>query len=413
MKAALVSLGCAKNLVNSEQMLWLLRQDGFELTGDTSASDVTIINTCAFIKSAKSEAIDKVLELAGSPAKIIVAGCLPQMFKEEIFARLPEVSGLVGCGSFGEIAKAARAVLAGEKPALFGPLGRAPDESPRLRNGGGAAYIKIAEGCGNRCSYCVIPAIRGPFVPRAPGGILAEAEALAREGVKELIVVAQDTTAHPQLISILMGLVRIKQVRRVRLHYLYPDGVTDELLRVVAGEEKIADYLDIPAQHCSTRVLAAMNRRGSGQALRELFAKVRNAVPGVVLRSTFITGFPGETEEEHEEMCAFLREQAFPRAGFFAYSREENTPAARMSGQLPEKEKRRRLARLVDIQAKITDNFNAGMLGKETWVLCERPGRGRSHAESPEVDGQVLFDAGRDVAPGEFIKAVITGYVKD
>ncbi|MDR0249677.1 MAG: 30S ribosomal protein S12 methylthiotransferase RimO [Oscillospiraceae bacterium] len=413
MKAAVVTLGCAKNQCCSEQMLWSLREAGYELTGDVAESDLNVVNTCAFTESARAESIDRVVELCALRGKVVVTGCLAQMYKDEIYRELPEVAGLVGCGSFADIAQAARGALAGQRPALFAPLGAPEREIPRITRGP-AAYLKIAEGCSHRCAYCRIPSLRGDFTPRPPGDILREAATLADMGVSELIVIAQDITAHPGLLPLLRQMVAIEGLRRVRLHYLHPGGITDELLRLVASEEKIVKYLDVPVQHCNAQILAAMGR-ACAETPDALFARIKAAVPGVALRTTVITGFPQETEARHEELCAFLARHRLPRAGIFMYSREEGTAAAAMSGQVTQKEKRRRYRQLLAVQNAVLAEYHASMRGNVVEVLCESEpdGRGlqtgRSYAESPDVDGVIRFSSRKPVCVGDYAYVMITG----
>ena len=425
MKIGMVSLGCAKNTVNSEQMLWLLNEAGYEISGDLADVDIIIVNTCAFIESAKSEAIENILEFAelkkeGRLKKIIVAGCLPQRYREDIKAELPEVDAMVGCGSFGAIVEAVRAVEAGLKPEPFGDINSPCEETDRVvTSGDGWAYLKIAEGCDNHCAFCVIPSIRGKYRSRPIDGIVREARDLAGLGVVELILVAQDVTAYGtdfggklMLPELLRALSETDGIERIRLHYLYPDEIDDALIREMASNPKIVKYVDIPIQHINDAILERMNRRGSGGEIRELIKKLRREIPGVVIRSTLITGLPGEGEAEFEELMDFLREARMERVGVFAFSPEEGTPAAEMP-DIPPREVAERRAELVsELQAEIMDEFNASRVGKTLRVLCEGYDRfaecwfGRSEADSPDVDGKVFFTG--PAALGKLVDVRIT-----
>lgn len=424
-RVGMVSLGCAKNLINSEQMLWLLNEAGYELTGNLAEAEYLVINTCGFIESSKTEAINNILEFAelkkeGRLKKIIVAGCLPERYREEILKEMPEVDALVGCGSYGEIVDVLRRVELGAVEARFGDINAPVEETDRvITSGDGWAYIKIAEGCDNHCSYCVIPSLRGRFRSRPMAGILREARELAEQGVKELIVVAQDITRYGLDISgrqmlpeLIHELAKIEGLHWIRLHYLYPELVNDELIETIANEEKVVKYLDIPIQHINNNILKKMNRRGTGEEIEALFAKLRERIPGLVLRTSIITGLPGEGEEEFEELCAFLRQAKIERAGVFAFSPEEGTPAAEM--EYPAREvAEHRAELLVDIQSDIIDEFNDSRIGKTLEIICEDFDRlaecwyGRSQADSPEVDGKVFF-TGKGMRPGDFVNVLIT-----
>lgn len=426
-RVGMVSLGCAKNQVNSEQMLWQLKAAGYEITSELENLDAVIINTCGFIESAKSEAIDNILEFAalkreGKLKKIIVAGCLAQRYCEEIKEEFPEVDGLVGSGSFDEIVKALDDVMEGKKACLFGDINSPVSESDRIiSTGPGWAYVKIAEGCDNCCSYCVIPSLRGSYRSRPMAGILNEAGKLAKSGVKELIVVAQDITRYGLDISgkrLLAELIRklseTEGIEWIRLHYLYPDEIDDELIREIAGNKKVVKYLDIPIQHINDKILKSMNRRGTGAEIRRLFGRLREEIPGLVLRTSVITGFPGEGEAEFEELCEFLLDARIERAGVFPYSPEEGTAAERMRDRPPREVAERRAELVMDIQCRIMDEYNESLYGKTLRVLCEgydgKAGYfyGRSEADSPDVDGKVFF-TGRRTDPGEFCLVKITG----
>lgn len=422
---ALISLGCPKNQVNSEQMLYLLDQAGHTLAGDPAGCDVAIVNTCGFIDSAKSEAIDQILELAelkkaGLLKKIIVTGCLSQRYESDILESLPEVDGMLGTGSFGEICAAVDAVMQGGKPLLFADKNGPIEEIDRVvSTGPGWAYLRIAEGCDNWCAFCAIPAIRGKYRSREPEAILSEARALAAQGVKELIVIAQDITRYgvdlygkPRLAGLLKELAKIDGVSWIRLHYLYPDVFDDELIDVIAHEEKIVKYLDIPLQHINDTILRRMNRRGTGAEIRALIAKLRERIPGVVLRTSLIAGLPGEGEAEFEELCTWLREARLERVGVFPFSPEEGTPAAKMLDRCEPEEAQRRADLILDLQAQIMDDYNDSCIGKTMTVMCDGAAKsglcsGRTFADSPEIDGKVYFEG--NAQPGCFATVRITG----
>lgn len=423
---ALISLGCAKNLVNSEQMLWLLNQADFELVDDADGADVAIVNTCGFIDSAKSEAIGIILELAELKTadrlqKIVVTGCLSERYREQILEELPEVDAVIGVGNYDDIVEVVQAVLTGETVAVFGDNNAPVEETKRVISTGPAwAYLKIAEGCDNRCSYCAIPDIRGHFRSRPMDAILEEARELASLGIKELLVVAQDITRYgtdlfgaPSLDKLLAELCKIDGIAWIRLHYLYPDEITDSLIDVIANEEKILPYLDIPIQHISDKILRAMNRRGTGDEIRTLFQKLREKIPGLVLRTSLITGLPGEGDAEFEELCDFLREARIERAGVFPYSPEEGTPAASMPDRPDEEVAQRRAELIMELQAEIMDDYNDSRVGQTLCVLCEGYDEdaaclyGRTYADSPDIDGKVFFDG--EAQHGDFVNILITG----
>ncbi|MBO4330851.1 MAG: 30S ribosomal protein S12 methylthiotransferase RimO [Oscillospiraceae bacterium] len=421
---ALVSLGCAKNQVNSEQMLWKLEKEGYALTGDAAQADTVIINTCAFIDSAKEEAIDAILEYSAlGGKKVIVAGCLAQRYREEILAELPEVDNLVGCGSFDDICRAVEMAWEGNREGVFGDIDAPVSESGRITDcSRGWAYLRIAEGCSNRCAYCIIPKLRGKYRSRPMENVLREARSLADQGAKELIVVAQDITRYgtdlygrPSLSRLIRLLAKTEGTEWIRLHYLYPDMIDDELIRTVAEEPKVVKYLDIPIQHINDGILRAMNRRGSAEEIERLIEKLRKEIPGVVIRTSLITGLPGEGEKEFEELCNFLKRTRLERAGVFAFSPQEGTPAYDMDRPASETAQRR-AELLADIQSRIMDEFNESRVGGEAKVLAEEYDAengcwyGRSEADSPDVDGRVAF-TGDGVAAGEFYTVRITGTV--
>ena len=407
---AMISLGCAKNLVNSEQMLYLMSEAGFTLLPDPDGADLVIVNTCGFIDAAKSEAIDNILEMAelkkaGRLGGLIVTGCLAERYKDSILAELPEIDAVLGVGSFKDIVAAANAVMERRTLSLFGDQSAPIDELPRVvTTGPGWAWLRIAEGCDNFCAFCAIPFIRGRYRSRTMENILEEARELAAHGAKELIVIAQDITRYGtdlygkrMLAELCRRLSEIEGVRWLRLHYLYPDQFDDELIEEIASNDKIVKYLDIPIQHINDTILKRMNRRGTGGEIRALFKKLRERIPGLVLRTSLIAGLPGEGEAEFEELCEFLREARIERAGVFPFSPEEGTPAAEME-HVDFEEARRRADLILELQAPIMDAFCEGFVGKTLDVLCEGYDEesgmycGRSYADSPEIDGQVLFD---------------------
>ena len=427
MKVSFISLGCAKNLVNTEQMMALCRDAGMELLPEGAGADVVVIKTCGFIDSAKSEAIDTILSVAeqkaaGQVGKILVTGCLSQRYKEEILRELPEVDGIMGTGSYGEIVPAITELMCGRTTCRFGSIHAPVEELDRvLTTPSHYAYLRIAEGCDNHCAYCVIPSLRGKYRSRRIEDVVHEAERLADAGVKECIVIAQDITRYgtdlynkKMLPELLRRLCRL-DFRWVRLHYLYPDEITDELIDTIAGEPKILNYLDLPIQHCNDKVLAAMNRRDTKAELLALFAKLRARIPGLVLRTSLITGLPYEDEDAFNELCEFLREVRIERAGVFPYSPEEGTPAARMGNRVDTAEAERRAELVVDVQSEIMDDFNDSRMGETVEVLCDGFDSqamcyvGRSYAESLDIDGRIYFTADLEIDPGRFVMVRITG----
>lgn len=425
MKVAFISLGCAKNLVNTEQMMALTRAAGYELTAEPDGADAAVLNTCGFIDAAKSEAIEHILELAalkaqGRLGKLLVAGCLPQRYRDELMAELPEVDGVLGTGSYHEVAAALHDVLDGRQAALFGDIDSTVEDTPRVQaTAPWTAFLKIAEGCDNRCAYCVIPSLRGRYRSRPVESLIAEAAKLADSGVRELIVVAQDITRYGtdlygkrMLPDLLMELCKLN-FDWIRLHYLYPDELDDALIDVIAREEKILKYLDIPIQHINDTLLAKMNRRGDKAMLTALFETLRARIPNVVLRTSIICGLPGEGHNEFEELCDFLQAVKFERAGVFPYSPEEGTPAAQMTCQVPPEETVRRAELVAELQGRIMDVYNQQRIGQTTAVLCEGTDPetgllvGRSWAESPEIDGRILFTGA--AKPGALVSVRLTG----
>ena len=426
-KIAFVSLGCAKNLVNTEQMMALCRRAGHTVTGDPDGADVAVLNTCGFIESATSEAIENILELAelkkaGRLKKLLVAGCLSQRYPDDIRTELPEVDGMLGTGSYTDVVTAVEELMAGEKTEHFGNIHRTFEDGERLvTTPPYTAYLKIAEGCSNGCAFCIIPKLRGRYRSRSMEALLAEARQLADSGVKELIVIAQDITRYGMDLEEPSSLARLlKELCKldfhwIRLHYLYPEVITDELIDTIAREKKIVHYLDIPIQHCNDGILKAMRRRNTRAELEDLFARLRRAIPDLVVRTSLICGLPGEGEAEFEELCQFLREQKLQRVGVFQFSPEEGTLAAAMEDQVDPETAARRVELVVDLQSRIMDEYNEARLGTVMEVLCEgfdaQAGcfAGRTYADSVEIDGRVLFTAAGAVPAGSFVNVRITG----
>ena len=426
-KIAFVSLGCAKNLVNTEQMMALCRRAGHTVTGDPDGADVAVLNTCGFIESAKSEAIENILELAelqkgGRLKQLLVAGCLSQRYPDDIRTELPEVDGMLGTGSYTDVVTAVEELMAGEKTEHFGNIHRTFEDGERLvTTPPYTAYLKIAEGCSNGCAFCIIPKLRGRYRSRSMEALLAEARQLADSGVKELIVIAQDITRYGMDLEEPSSLARLlKELCKldfhwIRLHYLYPEVITDELIDTIAREKKIVHYLDIPIQHCNDGILKAMRRRNTRAELEDLFARLRRAIPDLVVRTSLICGLPGEGEAEFEELCQFLREQKLQRVGVFQFSPEEGTLAAAMEDQVDPETAARRVELVVDLQSRIMDEYNEARLGTVMEVLCEgfdaQAGcfAGRTYADSVEIDGRVLFTAAGAVPAGSFVNVRITG----
>ncbi|MEG0779736.1 MAG: 30S ribosomal protein S12 methylthiotransferase RimO [Oscillospiraceae bacterium] len=426
---AFISLGCAKNLVNTEQMMALCRDAGYTLQTEPEGADVVVINTCGFIDSAKEEAIDHILQMAtlkaaGGVKKILVTGCMAQRYGSEILQELPEVDGVLGTGNYGDIVRAVTEVLAEGKPCWFSSIHGPVDEFDRvLTTPSYYAYLRIAEGCDNHCAYCVIPSLRGKYRSRTMENVLAEAQKLADAGIRELIVVAQDTTRYGidlygerKLSALLRELCKM-DFHWIRLHYLYPDEITEDLIDVIAEEPKLLKYIDLPIQHCNDEILRAMNRRDTKAELLTLFAKLRDRLPGLVLRTSLIAGLPFEDEAAFEELCDFLRQVRIERAGVFVYSPEEGTAAAKMLNRVDTDEAARRAELIEDVQSGIIDDYNDSLLGTVAEVLCEgfdgqaQAFVGRSYAESPDIDGRIYFTAEVDPAPGDFVQVRYTGVI--
>ena len=426
-----ISLGCAKNQVDCERMMYRVQEAGHTVCPDVVGCDVVVINTCGFIDSAKAEAIDYILNTAGLKAdgyvgKILVTGCLSQRYQEEIMKEMPEVDGVLGTGSYTEIVPAIEALLDGNQVVDFGSIDAPEQETGRiLTTPEHYAFLKIAEGCDNRCAYCIIPYLRGKFRSRQMDDVLYEARLLAASGVKELIVVAQDTSrygtdlpGHKRLLpELLRELCKIEELHWIRVHYVYPDEIDDAFIEVMATEPKIVKYLDIPIQHCNSKILKLMNRRGDRVFLEELFSKLRSRIPGLVIRTSLITGLPGEGEEEFEELCKFLREQRLERVGAFAFSPEEGTPAAEM--EFVDHEVAQKRAEIIEmIQSGIMDDYNAAMIGKELVILVEgfddefEQYYGRTYADSPDIDGRVWLACDEPLTEGTFVKVCIDSCIE-
>lgn len=434
MKIGFVSLGCPKNQLDTEVMLHEVVSAGYEVTPDETEADVVIINTCAFIESAKKEAIDNILDVAWlkehrSLKAIIVTGCLAERYGQEIFTELPEVDAVLGVGSIHKIVDAIKAVTAKRKRGEQVQKFFAHDDRNSVALGGDrvlttpdyAAYLKIAEGCDNRCTYCAIPNIRGRFRSRPMEELVAEAQDMERLGVKELTLIAQDTTRYGQdlygryaLAELIQKITAATSIPWLRILYCYPDKITDELVAELKNNPRLVKYIDLPLQHISNDVLRRMNRRGDAKLIREVLSKLRREVPGIVIRTTFIVGFPGETEADFEELCAFLKEQNFDHAGAFAYSREEDTPAYDFPDQIEEQIKQDRLDILMRAQGEINEKLNREKIGGTLRVLCEDydPAAGiyygRSEADAPEIDGKVYFRSKQKIAPGTFVSVKVT-----
>lgn len=430
-KVGIVSLGCAKNQVDAEMLLFTLKNRGFTIVNDPADADAVIVNTCGFIDSAKQESIDEIIELGklkqeGTIKAIIVTGCLAERYKNEITKQLYEVDAAIGIGANERIADVVLEALNGKKTELFPDKTLLPMEGGRVQSTPFyTAYLKVAEGCDNCCTYCAIPLIRGHFRSRQPDEVIKEAEQLAANGVKELNVIAQDTTRYgedlfgePYLAKLLKRLCKIEGFKWIRVLYCYPDRVTDELIDVIAEEDKIVKYIDIPLQHCNGEVLRNMNRRGNRESLTALLNKIKSKIPNVIFRSTFITGFPGETEEQFEELADFAAEIKFQRLGCFPYSKEEDTKASLMENQIDDDIKQKRADIIMEHQQSVMAEYCESLVGSEVEVLVEDYDKlaecffGRTYADAPEVDGCVFFTCdGEKPKAGDFVKVKITDYM--
>ena len=429
MKILFISLGCDKNLADSEEMLGLLTAGGHEITDDETQADAIVINTCCFIKDAKEESVETILEMAeykktGSCHALIVTGCMAQRYQKEIIEEVPEVDAVLGTTSYGDIVKALEEAVAGNHFEEFRDIDYLPDTGSKrvLTTGGHFGYLKIAEGCDKHCTYCIIPKLRGKFRSVPMERLIAQAEDMAEQGVKELILVAQETTVYGKdlygkksLHILLKKLCEIRGIRWILILYCYPEEIYDELIETIRDEKKICHYLDIPIQHASDRILKRMGRRTSKQELIDIVGKLRKEIPDIVLRTTLITGFPGETEEDHEELKEFVDEMEFDRLGVFTYSPEENTPAAEMADQVPEEVKEERRDELMELQQEISYDRGQDRIGQELLVMIEGKVAdesayiGRTYGDAPKVDGYIFVQTGELLMTGDFAKVRVTG----
>lgn len=429
MNILFISLGCDKNLVDSEKMLALLSQKGFSVTDDETAADVIVINTCCFINDAKEESIQSILEMAeykkeGSCKALIVTGCLAQRYQQEIIDEIPEVDAVIGTSSWDKISEAIENALKGQSYTCFEDLQRLalPEGKRLLTTGGHYAHLKIAEGCNKHCTYCIIPKIRGNFRSVPMELLIEEAKELAESGVKELILVAQETTLYgvdlygeKSLHILIRKLAEIKGIRWIRVLYCYPEEIYDELIMTMKEEPKFCHYLDLPIQHASDRILKRMGRRTSREDLENIILKLRKEIPDIILRTTLISGFPGETQEDHEELMSFVDEMEFNRLGVFAYSPEEGTPAANMEDQVPEEVKLDRQAELMELQQEVAFDLAEEMVGRSVWAMVEGQVAGenayvaRTYGDAPNVDGYLFINTDEMLMSGDFAKVKITG----
>ena len=434
-KAGFISLGCSKNLVDTEVMLGILQQHGIELTANPAEADILIVNTCAFIQSAKEESITTILNMAeykesGRCRSLIVAGCLGQRYKQELLDEIPEADAIIGTGAWGRIMEAVEETLKGHRLVIAGKDEALYDEhTPRITTTPSyTAYVKIAEGCNNRCAFCAIPYIRGDYRSRRIEDICDEIRHLTENGVREVVLIAQDSTEYgrdlygqPKLAKLLREIVKVPKLKWVRTLYSYPKYFSDELIETIASEPKICKYVDLPLQHAHDAVLRSMRRPDMQEEMRALIHKLRERIPGVTIRSTFIVGFPGETDAQYQTLCNFLEEMRLDKVGVFTYSREEGTPAYDMPNQVPEEIMQERYHDLMSLQCKISEEINQSLEGKELDVLIE--GRdeeqpnisvGRSYREAPEVDGQVYVENDADSKPGDIVRVrVLQGFTYD
>ena len=429
MKLLFVSLGCDKNLVDSEDMLGVLTRAGHEIVDDENEAEAIIINTCCFIHDAKEESVETILEMAeykkaGTCKVLIVTGCMAQRYKQEIIEEIPEVDAVLGTTSYGEILKAVEEAVAGRHYQEYRDIDYlVPDQGKRvLTTGGHFAYLKIAEGCDKHCTYCIIPKLRGKFRSVPMERLLRQAEELAEQGVKELILVAQETTLYGKdlygeksLHCLLKELCKVKGIRWIRVLYCYPEEIYDELIQTIKEEPKVCHYLDLPIQHASDAVLKRMGRRTTRKELTEKVQKLREEIPDIVLRTTLITGFPGETEEDHETLMEFVDEMEFDRLGVFTYSAEEDTPAASMEGQIPEEVKEERRDALMELQQEVSYDKGTERIGQELLVMIEGKVSGesayiaRTYGDAPKVDGYIFVQTGELLVTGDFARVRVTG----
>lgn len=429
MRILFISLGCDKNLTNSEEMLALLTGSGHEIVDAEEDAEIIVINTCCFIHDAKEESIENILEMAeykkaGTCKVLIVTGCMAQRYKEEIIQEIPEVDAVLGTSSYRDILKAVDEARAGRHFEKYRDINELPEDSgrPILTTGGHYGYLKIAEGCDKHCTYCIIPSLRGKFRSVPEERLLAQAEYMAEQGVKELILVAQETTVYgtdiygkKTLHILLKKLCQIKGIRWIRVLYCYPEEIYDELIQVMKEEKKICHYLDLPIQHASDKILKRMGRRTTRAQLTEIVEKLRREIPDIVLRTTLITGFPGETEEDHQELMEFVDEMEFDRLGAFTYSPEEGTPAEKMADQVPEELKEERRDQLMELQQEISLEKGNDRVGQELMVMIEGKVSGesayiaRTYGDAPKVDGYLFVQTGELLMTGDFAKVRVTG----
>ena len=429
MKILFISLGCDKNLVDTEVMLGLLASRGYEMTDDENEADIIVINTCCFIHDAKEESIQNILEMAeyrktGKVKALIVTGCLAERYRQEIMGEIPEVDEVLGTTAYDRILDAVDEALAGRHSVMLSDIDALPlpDTRRLVTTGGHFAYLKIAEGCDKHCTYCIIPKIRGNYRSVPMERLIKEAEYLAEQGVKELILVAQETTLYGRdiygeksLHRLIRELCRIRGIRWIRILYCYPEEITDELIQVMKEEPKVCHYLDLPIQHASDTILKRMGRRTSKQELIDIVGKLRREIPDICLRTTLITGFPGETQEQHEELAEFVDEMEFDRLGVFTYSPEEGTPAAAMPDQIDEEIKEERQAELMELQQEIAFDNAENMIGREMLVMIEGKVAdenafvGRTYRDAPNVDGLIFINTDEELISGDFAKVKVTG----
>ncbi|WP_432628204.1 30S ribosomal protein S12 methylthiotransferase RimO [Brotaphodocola sp.] len=430
MKILCVSLGCDKNLVDTEMMLGLLNKDGYSFTDDENEADIIVINTCCFINDAKEESVNTILEMAelkktGKCKALIVTGCMAQRYKQEIIDEIPEVDGILGTSTYDEISAVLKKALGGEHGvSCFHDLNALPEVNTErmLTTGGHYAFLKIAEGCDKHCTYCIIPSLRGNYRSVPMERLIKEVESLAEKGVRELILVAQETTLYgvdlygkKMLPELLHRLAQISGIYWIRIQYCYPEEITDELIETIRTEEKVCHYLDIPIQHASDRVLKRMGRRTNQAQLREMIGKLRSAIPDIALRTTMIAGFPGETEEDHEEVMRFVDEMEFERLGVFAYSAEEDTPAATFPDQIDQEVKEERRDEIMELQQEIAFEKSESMVGRVLDVMIEgkvadEPAYvGRTYMDAPGVDGYIFVNTGEAMMSGDFVRVKVTG----
>lgn len=429
MNVLFISLGCDKNLVDSEVMIGLLADKGYQMTDDETQADVIVINTCCFIHDAKEESIQTILEMAeykktGTLKALIVTGCLAQRYQEEILEEIPEVDEVLGTTSYDKIVDAIQEALEGKNGVRIEDIDALPlpDTKRLVTTGGHFAYLKIAEGCDKHCTYCIIPKIRGNYRSVPMERLVKEARDLAEDGVKELILVAQETTIYgtdlygeKSLHRLLRELCKINGIRWIRILYCYPEEIDDSLIQVMKEEPKICHYLDLPIQHASTEILRRMGRRTSREDLEEIIGKLRREIPDIAIRTTLITGFPGETKEQHEELMDFVDQMEFDRLGVFTYSPEEGTPAAQMEDQIPEEVKEDRQAELMELQQEIAFDLAEDMIGREVLVMIEGKVAdenayvGRTYKDAPNVDGLIFVNTDEELMSGDFARVKVTG----